>query len=111
MWSTPNAAAVLMIDPRLKGWLTDSSSRQTVACVARRQDLFSRLTSVGPSCLATPGLLTDGGGSSRSGYLQHPVAGPGRYPLGVPPGPGQPLVQRAAPASPTAARAAPACLS
>ncbi len=48
--STPNAAAVLMIDPRLNGWLTDSSSRHRLACVARRQDRFSRLTSVGPSC-------------------------------------------------------------
>src|SRR5215469_17893242 len=81
MCSTPNAAAVLMIDPRLNGWLTDSSSRQTVAPVARRHDLFSRLTSVGPSCLAT-------------GHLEHPVARPGGDARRGPPRPDQPLVQR-----------------
>ncbi len=49
-WSTPSAAAVLMIDPTLKGWLTESSSRQILALVSLRQEAFRRLTSVGPSC-------------------------------------------------------------
>ena len=47
--STPSAAAVLMIDPRLKGWPTESSKSASLARVSRRQDRFSRLTSVGRS--------------------------------------------------------------
>ena len=53
--STPNAAAVLMIEPTLNGWLTESSSSPTLAWARWRQDRFRRLTSVGPSGLRAPG--------------------------------------------------------
>src|SRR5215472_16687362 len=49
--STPKAAAVLMIEPTLNGWLTESSRSPTLAWACWRQDRFSRLTSVGPSGL------------------------------------------------------------
>ena len=51
MCSAPNAAADRTIIPTLNGWVTESSSRASRAPVARRQDRFSRFTSVGRSCL------------------------------------------------------------
>ena len=40
--STPKAAAVLMIEPTLNGWLTESSRSPTLAWASWRQDLFRR---------------------------------------------------------------------
>src|SRR5215470_9005629 len=54
MHSAPNAAAVRTIDPTLKGWLTESSSRARRPSVRRRHSRFSRFTSVGRSCLGAP---------------------------------------------------------
>ena len=52
--STPNAAAVLMIEPTLNGWPTESSSSARRPSVRRRHSRLSRFTSVGRSCLGGP---------------------------------------------------------
>ncbi len=58
--STPSAAAVLMIEPTLNGWPTESSSSASLAWVSRRQDRFSRLTSVGRSWRRAAGPVAAG---------------------------------------------------
>ena len=90
-----------MIEPTLNGWPTDSSSSPTVAWVRRRQDRFSRLTSVGPSCLRPVSVVVTAAPSPASPAA--PGIPPGRRP-GPPPSPPRPASAAASPSPGCAAR-------
>ncbi len=80
--------------PTLNGCPTDSSSSPIRPWVRRRQDRFSRFTSVAPSCRGPAGapapefpLLVIAGPIIRRGRPadpQHPVPGAGRHPVSRP---------------------------
>lgn len=59
---TPRVALVRRMEPRLKGWVTDSTMRLMRLLVRLRHWRLSRLTSVGRSCVLTWGVFLVVGG-------------------------------------------------